>query len=556
MLDAEPISEIAVEQIAPNPDNPRKRRDAKRDRELADSVSRHGVLQPILVRPNPAGTPEWQIVIGERRWSAARAAGLETIPARWVQLADPDCIEIMLIENGQRDDLDPVEEAQTYHRLHTECGLSLSEIAARVSKAKSTVHQRVRLMDAHPAVLKALAEGHLELSVAELIARAVAPSQHEEILEEVAGTDDWSGHTYREVKAIVEHHYTLRLADVPWKLDDAELIRAAGACTVCPKRTGAQPELFTDGFAADRCVDRDCYNLKMEASRDRAIAEAAASGAEVLAEDAAQDVLDRRGSGIKASSGFVDIAQSVGPPAPGKRVKSIKQALGKRHLPPVTIVPVPGSSRYIEVAKKSDVTKALKAKGIEPRKPAKPDSPEAAARKRARVATAIFDAQIGAVVAAIGKKTNACLPSGTIRELATELIDAVWADASDATARRRGLGGPGAQPGRRSAADAALRKTIEGSPPSEVLALCFELLLQRHRPHAGGYGAPRSGKLLEKIARDYKVDLAAVSKETKANIRALGRRGRGKTGTTTKRAKARARKAAPKAASKPQRKKR
>jgi len=152
------INEIPISRIQPNPRQPRQRFDAEDLEALAASIVEHGVLQPILVTETLDG---YQLVAGERRLRASQLAGLERIPAVIRQLADRDQLEVALVENLQRSDLGPIEEAGAYRALITEFELTHEEIARRVGRAKSTITNTLRLLDLEPRVQAALAEGRI-----------------------------------------------------------------------------------------------------------------------------------------------------------------------------------------------------------------------------------------------------------------------------------------------------------------------------------------------------------------------------------------------------------
>ena len=148
------IRNIPLERITPNPDQPRMNFDEAALAELAASIREHGVLQPILVRP--MGAPQrYQLVAGERRWRAAKAAELEVIPALIEQLDDDTALEIGIIENLQREDLSPLEEAMIYDRMTHEHGYSVRRLAQKIGKDKGYVENRLRLAGA-PTEIKQL----------------------------------------------------------------------------------------------------------------------------------------------------------------------------------------------------------------------------------------------------------------------------------------------------------------------------------------------------------------------------------------------------------------
>lgn len=167
-------TEIPIARIRPNPRQPRQRVDQAELDTLAASIAEHGVLQPILVTEVLDG---YQLVAGERRLRASRQAGLERIPAIVRQLADRDQLELALVENLQREDLGPIEEALAFRVLVDEFGLSQEEIATRVGRARSTVTNTLRLLDLDQGVRDALANG----AISEGHARALGglPTEHQ-----------------------------------------------------------------------------------------------------------------------------------------------------------------------------------------------------------------------------------------------------------------------------------------------------------------------------------------------------------------------------------------
>ena len=152
------VVEVPLARVVPNPYQPRRHMDDADLAELAASIREHGVLQPVLVTETLDG---YQLIAGERRVRASRLAGLERIPALVRQLADRDQLEVALVENVQRADLDPIDEATAYRQLIDEFGLTQEMVAQRVGKARATVANTLRLLDLHPDVQAAIGAGHL-----------------------------------------------------------------------------------------------------------------------------------------------------------------------------------------------------------------------------------------------------------------------------------------------------------------------------------------------------------------------------------------------------------
>lgn len=150
---------LKIAEIEPNRTQPRHDFDEKALAELADSILQYGVLQPILVRPIIGGG--YQIVAGERRYRASRMAGLTEVPVVIRELSDGETMELALIENLQREDLTPIEEAQGYKTLMSEYGLSQEEVSQRVGKSRSAVANTLRLLNLPQEVIDMVANGQL-----------------------------------------------------------------------------------------------------------------------------------------------------------------------------------------------------------------------------------------------------------------------------------------------------------------------------------------------------------------------------------------------------------
>ena len=158
-LEASAYRELPIYKVEPNPDQPRQDFDEEELQALADSISVHGVIQPLTVRELPSGY--YQIIAGERRWRAARLAGLSDVPVVVVEADDKKAMELALIENLQRQDLNPVEEALGYQALIEEYGLTQEEAAGRVGKSRPAVANALRLLGLCPEVLDMLKRGEL-----------------------------------------------------------------------------------------------------------------------------------------------------------------------------------------------------------------------------------------------------------------------------------------------------------------------------------------------------------------------------------------------------------
>jgi ParB family chromosome partitioning protein len=172
----EPPREAPIELIRRNPDQPRRAFDEDELEQLTNSIREKGVLQPILVRPAPDAPGEYQIVAGERRWRASQRAGLTSMPVLVRELDDADVLEIAVVENVQRADLNPIEEAQGYRALIERFGRTQELVATAVGKSRSHVANSLRLLNLPEDVREHLAAGRLSAGHARAIATAPEPS--------------------------------------------------------------------------------------------------------------------------------------------------------------------------------------------------------------------------------------------------------------------------------------------------------------------------------------------------------------------------------------------
>lgn len=179
------VRNIPLDNITPNPDQPRMTFDEDALNDLSASIKEHGVLQPVLVRP-AAGLHQYQLVAGERRWRAARAAGLTEIPALIEQLDDDTALEIGIIENLQREDLSPLEEALIYDRMTHDHGYSVRKLAQKLGKDKGYIENRLRLAGAPTEIKQLVSLRKDTLSHAYELLKVEDPKKRRRLAEQVA----------------------------------------------------------------------------------------------------------------------------------------------------------------------------------------------------------------------------------------------------------------------------------------------------------------------------------------------------------------------------------
>jgi len=257
--------EVPVAALEPNPFQPRTRLHPARLEELAGSIRESGLVQPILARPLPGG--RYQIIAGERRWRAAQKAGLATVPVTLRDVPDEKLLELALVENIQREDLTPLEEAQAFHRLQEELGLTQEEVARRVGRERSTVANTLRLLRLPARVRELLAEGRVDAGHARALLALDRAEQQIELAVEIARR----GLSVREVerrvallrspgrKAGVRKDANTRAAE--------ERLRAALGTRVEIRRRGKGGVLRL-GFVSEAELNR-LFELLLRAARGR-----------------------------------------------------------------------------------------------------------------------------------------------------------------------------------------------------------------------------------------------------------------------------------------------
>lgn len=296
--------------ITPSLTNPRKTFDQAKLQELANSIKATGLHQPILVRPLPASRlvdtfqdrrpgmplPSYELIAGERRLRACRLAGVDEIPAMIKHLTDHQVLECQIVENLQRDDLSPLEEAEGYQALIDATGINKDAIGDRIGRSRTYVYGRLKLLDLGVKGREALREGKIDASRALLIARIPDDKLQIKALAEFTATD-YHGDarmSYRAALEWIRNNVMLKLADARFNIADANLVVVAGSCKDCEKRTGANPDLFSDVDAPDLCTDPECFSGKGEAHLKAITDQARARGMEVIEGKEALEVKPHR----------------------------------------------------------------------------------------------------------------------------------------------------------------------------------------------------------------------------------------------------------------------
>ena len=262
---------IAIDTIHESATNPRRTFDEAKLQELAESIRTNGLIQPVTVRPNSKG---FEIVAGARRFRAAQLAELFSLPARIVEISDAQTLEWQLVENSQRVDVHPYEEAQGFQRLLDMPAYDVATLVEKSGKSASHIYARLSLLQLIPELAEAFSEERITASHANLLARLPQERQMDAYAQ--CWRKDWQdteAHLLpaKHLAAWIQTNLYLALADAPFDKEDPTLNPTAGACITCPRRSGFNTSLFPD-VQGDQCLDSPCFHLKINAHLDRELA--------------------------------------------------------------------------------------------------------------------------------------------------------------------------------------------------------------------------------------------------------------------------------------------
>ena len=254
------LANIPLARIVSSLTNPRKHFDPAKLDELAQDIERRGIDTPITVRPLPGNRVgdtergvEYELVCGERRLRASQLAGVATIPAMVRALTDNEALEVQLCENLKRDDLTALEEAEGYDTLMQHSKINADELGERIGKSRSYVYGRLKLLDLCQEARASLRSGEVDASRALVVARIPDSKLQIKAMNEIVQGPSYiyggAGEpmTYRQALDHVQKNYMLKLSEAKFKITALDLVPAAGSCKDCTKRTGHDPDLFSEG---------------------------------------------------------------------------------------------------------------------------------------------------------------------------------------------------------------------------------------------------------------------------------------------------------------------
>lgn len=262
------FKDLKLSELVASSTNPRTEFEENSLNELAESIKEHGVLQPVIVRKHPTDSKKYEIVCGERRFRASTIAGAETIPVSIRELSDDEVFEIQIIENLERKDVHPLDEAKAFQKMLDSGKYTMEDIAAKVAKNLTFVAQRLKLNDLIPELQEDFLKGEFGVGHAVLLSR-VSKEKQAEIFEQ--SKDKWEpGYgTVKHLKEELEDD-DIDLSNAFFDIEDSKIYAAAGACTNCQKNSHANQVLFPE-YEDNICFDKICFDTKTGVAKRGAI---------------------------------------------------------------------------------------------------------------------------------------------------------------------------------------------------------------------------------------------------------------------------------------------
>ncbi|SFB96012.1 ParB/RepB/Spo0J family partition protein [Polaromonas sp. OV174] len=351
---------IPLDLIDDSPSQPRTHYPEAYITGLAEAMKAVGMISPMLLRPKADG--RYENVFGHCRKRGARLAGMTHGPAFVRDLTDAESAQLQAVENLQRKDLDAFDEAQSFAAYIKAHNVTKDEFCRRTGLSRTLVYNRLKLATLHDAGVKALRDGKIKQEVATMLARVPGEKHQAHGLKLILDGTYGSGAsdelmTTRKAQGLLREKFTLGLKDALWALDDATLVESAGACTACPKRSGADPVLFVDllgekgHYGPPRgdnvCTDPACFDTKKTAQLKANQAALEAKGKTVIA-------------GNKARQAISAYGQLKGDYIPLKDVKAELKKIGANGGTQIETVTIqnPRDGKTIEVVKRQDLQAA------------------------------------------------------------------------------------------------------------------------------------------------------------------------------------------------------
>lgn len=267
----ERFEQLPLAALRESPRNTRRTYNEAKLAELTESVKTKGIITPLIARPLAGETGVYEIGAGHRRFRAAMVAGIATAPVIIRDYSDDEFLEVLTIENLQREDVHPMEEAQGYAELLKRPGYDVGTLAQKLVKSESYIYQRLKLLELIPDLRDQFAADKIQFGHALILCRLEPVTQADIFKHELHYRDDGCI-TVQALRNHVERNIYLDLGKAAFPIMDPGLRPMAGSCDACSKRTGFNPSLFPEVKAKDHCLDRACYHQKANAYASRQLA--------------------------------------------------------------------------------------------------------------------------------------------------------------------------------------------------------------------------------------------------------------------------------------------
>jgi ParB/RepB/Spo0J family partition protein len=510
--------------------NPRTTFDHAKLSELAASIKAVGVHTPILVRPLPGRrVPETgpgithEIIAGARRFRASLEAEETMIPAVIHEMDDNAALEAAIVENLQREGLSELDEAEGYEALMKHSGLAADEVGAKIGKSRSYVYARLKLLDLMPAARDAFREGKIDASKALLLARIPDAKLQADALRDIS-RENYSGDPdmgYRAAAQHVQRTYMLKLAEAKFPRGDEALVLGAGRCHECPKRTGANPDLFADVKSADVCTDPKCYRAKEEAHAQRERDEAKARGQKIIDGREAKALMPNAYN--NRVEGYLRLDNAADSPTDKPLRALLAKQMVAEGVQPVLVANPHNKGELVAVLPADKVAELLKAKGDD--KSADKLNKDAAEEERYRKAQekkdaehalesawrwAVLEATWVKVQAESANQTSGPKLDEVTRHMALRHASGMNQDDAKKLTKLLGLGKVAPKDG--------LLDWVRTTPTPGAAMLLFVMFTEVGYMHWRSDEQTNRGLFV--VAEAFGVDKAAIEAQTRANTRA------------------------------------
>lgn len=365
-LATQPVQLIAVDLIDPSPLNPRRAFAEDKLQALADSLRARGQLEAGIVRPSPKTPGRYELANGERRWRACQTAGIKQFAAKVQELSDAEMVELALaVGMGSNvESLNALEEAAGYAKLMELRKWSARDMAEHLGRTPAHVAQRLSLLNLPARARAAVEAGRLAARTAYYIASIPGEKARAEAAEAILSSELHGG-VMPEGAALtyIRDHVCRPLRSTPFDPKDADLVPDAGACATCRFRAGNNPEEYGEVFDAkkgggtDRCMHPACFDLKVEAHRERLLAKHATGGKVALSKEDNARAFPREEPGLNYASEFVDYGTKPTPDLLKKEVATANAPTWRELLKEAAVtiyVGVDQTGRVVELVKRDE----------------------------------------------------------------------------------------------------------------------------------------------------------------------------------------------------------